>query len=283
MPGATAEFSLYRTRRHYRARAGPIRGEGAVHPADACVEECVRDCVAGGGDVPGELLDRECRVPCTNWCRELRLPQCGTGEKLCRRLTTGQPECCPESHECCTVFDWNGIIPSFNVCCPPGQVCCHGNGCYVPGERQCSDHALCRLDQEVCDTDCCDPGERCEPGLGGCVPGAAVNCGGTLCVPPDVCRAGRCCPPGAATSSQCCPSGVSCQNECCRSGEICTRLGCLPQGDYCNETTGCPAGKYCCDNIKCCGEAGPGGRPRDLCEPSTDPEDPEPRCVTPFH
>jgi hypothetical protein len=283
IPSATAECSLYRTTQHYRGLAGPMGGSGDVHLADACVDECLQDCMADGGGYPSSLLEQECRPPCEHWCREQRLPQCDSGEKLCRRLTTGQPECCPESHECCTVFDWNGIISSYNVCCPPGQVCCHGNGCYVPGERQCSEHALCRMDQTVCDTRCCDPGERCDPSLGGCVPASAINCGGALCVPPNVCKGNKCCPSSAATASQCCPSGVSCQNECCEHGEICTRLGCLPQGQYCSETAPwCPPGKYCCDNLKCCSEGGP-GRPRDECQRSTDPEDPEPRCVTPFH
>jgi hypothetical protein len=283
LPPVTAELSLYQSSRHYRTVPQASSADDVVHLADACVDECIQDClaVANGGDVPGSLLELECRIPCVHWCRESRLPQCRSGEKLCRRLSTGQPECCPQSDECCTIFDWNGIISSYNICCPPGKSCCHGNGCYVPGERQCSEHALCRMDQTVCGTQCCDPGEKCEPGLG-CAPISAVNCGGALCVPPNVCRANKCCPPAAATSSQCCASGVSCQDECCKVGEICTRLGCLPQGEYCNETSPCPPLHYCCDNLKCCREAGP-GRPRDECVRSTDPEDPEPMCRTPFH
>lgn len=224
VPSPTAEFSLYRSDQQYRTVGSPFRGyAGVVRPADSCVNECIRDCVknADGWDTPTSLLERECKPMCVQYCREQHLPQCGPGNKLCRRLNTGQPECCPEDNECCTVFDWTGTVPSRNVCCPPGKTCCHGNGCYVPGEMNCSQYALCTLDQTVCGSECCEVGERCHPQYG-CIPADAVICNGVLCPRGNVCTPAGCCLPRLATSSDCCvPPRGKCGDKCCAAGESC--------------------------------------------------------------
>ena len=267
LPTATAECSLYKSTRQYRAVVSGIRVDGGVHLAASCVEDCIRDCMAEGG-----AEERECRVQCVVYCRERHLPQCGPGRKLCRRLTTGQPECCPENDECCTVFDWSGTIRSQNVCCPPGQVCCHGNGCYVPGEAICSQYALCALGQTVCGSQCCDRGERCVPSHG-CIPADAVVCNGQPCAPGELCTPQGCCPPSRTTrSGNCCPpSQVSdlVEDKCCEPGWSRTHQGCCPPGECC-ETVRCPQGKHCCQNLYCCNDG-------DDC--TTDPDNP---CRTPF-
>lgn len=222
-PRATAEFSLYRSVGVYRSLAATGHLDGDMHLADACVEDCLRDCIAAsdGSGLSSQLLERECRPICEHFCRESTLPQCDSGLKLCRRLATGQPECCPQNAECCTVFDWNGIIDSQTVCCPPGKVCCHGNGCYFPGEMNCTEFALCTLEQTVCGNQCCDIGERCEPGHG-CIPADSVICNDVRCQPGQVCTPVGCCPPNKATSSDCCTSPrVRCGDKCCPDGEDC--------------------------------------------------------------
>lgn len=243
VPPATAQYSLYHSTSRYRVVARESGRSGAIYLADDCVDECIRDCVqTDTSGFPTQLLEQECRPICVHKCREETLPQCGPGQKLCRRLNTGQPECCPVSSECCTVFDFVAGTSSHTQCCPAGQVCCHGNGCYVPGEMQCSEHALCSLDQVICGNQCCELGERCDSSLG-CVPADSAICQGQVCPPGQVCTPRGCCLPRLATSSDCCisPRG-KCGDKCCAPGESCypgdicchdERFVSTPQGGRC--------------------------------------------------
>lgn len=219
MPSGTAEYSLYRTRRQYRATARSTSIDGSIYLADACVDDCIRECVAlDDSGYPSSLLAQECRRGCESHCAG---PSCPEGEGVCYSPTSPQRRCCPYTHECCLSYEY----PSYRSilsCCLPGQNCC-GGVCYWPSEQQCSPGGLlnCPTGRASCYGECCDTGEICTPE--GTCSRPDHTCHGHICGPGEVCR-DKCCPPAAATSSQCCPSGVSCENVCCATGEICTYL-----------------------------------------------------------
>ena len=231
LPSATAECTLYKSSRQYRAVAGGLRADGGVHLADRCTDDCWEQCTLDGG------YPDECRVICDSQCHPGPRPEyCAPGYKECFR-TGLRPHCCPETMKCCHYYDRVTLRDRLD-CCGSGEECC-GNysGCYDPRLQQCTPSGIwdCPPNRILCgivgtsDVVCCEVGEVCTPQ--GCTPPELV-CHGQRCAPGELCTPQGCCPESRTRSSgNCCPPDrVSSQDECCRPGWSCSPSGLLRAG-----------------------------------------------------
>lgn len=246
VPCATAESSLYQSRKQYRTRAGGLnRRSDGIHLADSveeCVEDCVNECLWAGG------LRYECEPPCRHSCQTGPPPPCDSF------WVDGREYCCTRNTEPCI-----GPVRADggrNVSClHPGMACCQGISYWLDSEvcingtvercwprPTCPPFGCCKMDEVCTDEGCvpqnqicprsqrrCKPHEECTHDEG-CIPRDQV-CGPSnrRCKEPgEVCTAQGCCDRGKATEgrTRCCIGKVPCKEDCCDE--------CCPGGICCN-------------------------------------------------
>ncbi|MFE7549361.1 hypothetical protein [Streptomyces gardneri] len=292
-PLATAEFSLYRSRGHYRATFDPGGPADVVPIAQVqWLTDCIADCEMGSDfDDPDPYPPpSECRQfclhrgpppPLTSSCQKPDVKSCAWADPHATRPV----ECCPKTHECCP--SGMGYLSSLTccrpghtccggTCCPPGQECCHGT-CYWPLEHRCTSQGLCPTGRAVCfNGKCCGLGEECVDDL--CTPKGQTWCNGRpcsgQCLPKvgDSSGAKVCCHPSRITAAGCCPDGRPiCGGSCCSDDEACAKGACC-KTNRCCENAPCHSDRHCCFGELCCPHNKVCGR---------DPVTGEARCVRP--
>lgn len=235
VPGPTAESALYQSRKHYRTVAGGAGVGGGVQLA-SCVDECMSECMAGGGE------SFECKPMCRHSCSSPPPPPCDSFR------VDGKEYCCFRGTERCI----GEVRPDGgrNVSClQRGMGCCNGIAYW--------------LDTEVClngNVQRCWPGEKCMP-FGCCKPEEACTPEG--CIPrSELCAAsGRRCKPGeVCTSEGCVPRSEFCpaSGRRCAPGEVCTQQdGCCRQDSATSSRSRCCGNQHPCPTIggeECCDE-----------------------------
>lgn len=181
-------------------------------------------------------------------CLAVALLACSEDSDYCVKVCRSSETCCPVScgsfndddAECCeaneTCLTWG---PGFAVCCPPGDVPCHGKNCCKPGTTCMADGSCCPSQAACGNGTCCIGFSRCCGNQ--CCGGV---CNGNVCCNLGTTPCGSGCCDGNCCGGSCCPSGrVCCGNTCCASGAAC-------QGGTCVQV--CPGGQMPCPGIPCC-------------------------------
>jgi hypothetical protein len=203
---ASAEFSLYRSRAHYRITAG------GIPPARAGYSDCFARCMATC-DVDAATCRSECRAECST------SGHCPPGQHTCWGISPHH-RCCAAETSCCVYYE-RPSLRTIIACCAPNQQCCMYGGCYDPASQQCLPSGIsnCQPGLEPCGSICCPAGEVCT--AHGCSPAGEV-CLGVRCEPGQACTPQGCCDRDRVASNGCCPrERVICDGKCCAPGETC--------------------------------------------------------------
>jgi len=289
MPGFTAEASVYKTSKHYRASVSVLSTSvpeiivPVYYPSPKTRSDCntcLEDCVTGSieCDAAAAAILAGCIFPplCPGavaaagaallGCQTAFLTCAGICDatKCCPKLC-GTPNpfdpgsgCCDSGETCVDQNDPN----SRNGCCPSGQSVCDGK-CCPSGETCCGD-ACCPTSSGYT----CQQGVCCPPGYstvcnGECCPGVCDQ-NGNCCEDPNRLCGGECCRLGERclpTLGVCCLEDKICGSVCCGTNQFCQDpangvCGACPPGQHPCSIVGeplcCPDGSDCCKNGQCC-------------------------------
>jgi hypothetical protein len=268
-PGFTAEASLAKASKHYRATVSTVvhtaQGQGVhkagsvtpasqpAHPfspsvfCDLCVAAATvtyDGCAYGAATAAAAcglfypacfaLLDGVCTAA-WGWALGTQCHLPGFAQTF---GTVPGPPCCPVfcgGSSCCATGE---TCAAAGLCCSPGFMAC-GTNCCAAGET-CLPNGTCCSPGSVCGTNCCAAGETCLPGGTCCSP--ANVCGTSCCAAGETCLPdGSCCPAGhAVCGGVCCPNPNS---ACDPVTNACTCSGGAPT---CGGTC-CAPGQLCCN------------------------------------
>ena len=162
MPGFTAEASIYKTRRSYKAKALFSNRESTSEPM-IYQSLYLPPHIRLRDRVYSEFCEYGCTISylkClivndTHWCfppyeRCIIACPCPDYRLRCRGVCCESDETCKDgvciSHSCGVQFEACPITPDWVICCDPtrGEKCCPGGGCFPANHTCCPDGSACQ-------------------------------------------------------------------------------------------------------------------------------------------